>query len=102
MTRKTKAIVIVVCIACVVISFFVFAMTDGIDIALMTLAVFGPPILTGLLFVAFLIMFLGKRIDNEEGGSTKDGKRIKVYGVMALIYGAIFAATVVYTVMQFT
>ena len=47
-------------------------------------------------------MFLGKRIDNEEGGSTKDGKRIKAYGVMALIYGAIFAATVVYTVMQFT
>ena len=63
--------------------------------------IFGLPITTGLIFAAFLILFLGKRIDCEDDNSAINMQRKKRFGVLSLISGITFAAVVTWYITQF-
>lgn len=63
--------------------------------------ILGIPITTGLIFAAFLILFLGKRIDCEDDNSAINIQRKKLFGVLSLISGVIFAAVIIWYVIQF-
>lgn len=65
------------------------------------LVIFGLPIATGLIFLMFIILFLGKRIDCEEENSAINMQRRKLFGVLSLISGIIFAAIIIWYVIQF-
>ncbi|MDO4860348.1 MAG: hypothetical protein Q4A48_04925 [Bacillota bacterium] len=63
--------------------------------------ILGIPIATGLIFAAFLILFLGKRIDCEDDNSAINIQRKKLFGVLSLISGIVFAAVIIWYVIQF-
>ena len=64
------------------------------------LLIFGLPIATGLIFLTFLILFLGKRIDCEDNNTASNIQKKKLFGVLSLVSGVGFAAVITCCVIQ--